>query len=455
MGELVDQLGKHFGTGDERPSEEEMGQELAAPGEDALLPVGIVYSANWKTLESGMDKHAREQVLSLAMSGLPVHLQSTSTQFKLRDELDEEVLSVEYLENVSFSRTAITIRQLVIHNLETFQAHIIPRSARSLGEETINRVCNSTIVYTSWERDRVHPEYLDTLKKVGQLWVPCEANKRAFVSSGMNADRVKVVPYPYNPPDHNIAFPRGGENIPPHRRFYHIGKWEPRKNQHMMIGAFLKAFNPNKDKVSLLLKVSSFKSLSAPYNWADYPNVEESLDFWMRDSDVVKNGWNQHNVDRLIRIITDKVSDADIQKIHKGNNIYVSTSHGEGWDIPAFEAKVSGNRLIHTGFGGSEDYAISEPGRGRFDQDCKFQYSMQPVHSGYLWESDAKWATPDFYDMVEVMRRVQAPRSRVIPRYFNEKFSRAAVGQQMRGHIQELAEELGCWEELSKAGGFG
>jgi len=446
---LINQLRNHVGGAEHAileengqirpPSEEELKHEIAAPGEDATLPLGILYSADWKTYGDGMARHAREQVKALALAGLPIHLQPIGTRLQLRDELKPEVLEVEYLENVTFSRTAITIRHLVMHNPEVLLAHVLPRSVRALNTDYIDRVCRSTIVYTSWERDCAHPQFIEVLKRIGQLWVPCEANKRAFVSSGMPQERVKVVPYPYNPVEHNIAHPRGREELPAGKRFYNIGKWEPRKNQHQLLGSFLKAYTP-KDRASLLIKASGFR-----FAWEDYPTVEESVHFWLSNPVVRGGGWDEQNFKRLVRIIQERVSDADIKEIHRRNNIYVSPSCGEAWDIPAFEAKLAGNRLVHTGFGGSEDYATAE--------DLSFEYSMEPVHRGYRWEPEAKWAHPT--NMSEVLRTATAPDKRICPPDYYSKFSQFAVGLLMRQNVEELARELGCWEELSTVGCFG
>jgi glycosyltransferase involved in cell wall biosynthesis len=301
-------------------------------------------------------------------------------------------------------------------------------------------VTSNTIIYTSWERDKVFPQLIEELKQVAQVWVPCFANKRAFVDSGMPEHKVKVIPYPYDPASCTIAAPRGREEVPPDLRFYHIGKWEPRKNQHQLIGAFLLAFTP-KDRASLLIKTSGFGS-----TWASYPPPEESVKFWLEDAEVQARGWTQKSFDRVVRIITDRISDEDIRRLHETNNIYVSCGHGEAWDIPAFEAKLAGNRLVYMGYGGPEDYADKD--------DVKLMTDMKPVHSQYDWEPDAQWGAVPTEVFAGALRRAKPPELRVCPPSYVRRYSYAAVGQLMQQALKDAVGESRM-QDLRMSGGFG
>ncbi len=425
------------------PSEGELQEGYAAPGDEALLPFGIAYYANWKVPADGISKHAREQVAALAATGLPVGLRSSAPGWLIADELHKDVLSVAYLENVSFSRTLIAIKHIIIQDPETLRRSICP-SFGTLTREQEDLVYRSTIVYTSWERSTVHPEFVEILNRVGKVWVPCTANWTAFVESGVDESKVEVIGYPFdaNSPIGQIAAPRGREEVPAGKRFYNIGKWEPRKNQHMLLGAFLTSFSP-KDKASLLIKTSAFGIA-----WAGYPTPSESVQFWLEDPDVIDMGWDEKSLNRLVRIIFEKVSEADLIEIHRRNNIYVSAASGEAWDIPAFEAKVAGNRLVHIGYGGSEEYADTH-------NDVRVDSKMGNVHSGYLWEQDAQWAVTTVEKLGAAMKRAHPVSRRVLSPNLVQICGRAQVGREMYDSIVDLAKKLGCAKELLGTGGFG
>lgn len=458
MGKLTDQLGGF--AGDERhqlldengevrqgavptPTIQEIEHSYVAPGRKAQLDWSISYHAYWKDEADGMARHAREQIAALVMTGLPVRLQSLGQKMILNEDLAPEVKALSYLEGVSSTSTAISIKQAVFNRPDWLREAICPSGIRnSLSLDVAARVSKSTIIYTSWERDKVHPQFVELLRGVGQVWVPCEANRKAFVLSGLRPDRVKVVPCPYDPANYDIAAPRGSDRVPPGKRFYHIGKWEPRKNQHRLLGAFFLAFTP-KDKASLLIKTSEFG-----HEWSGYPPMEESLRFWLGDPRVQEQGWTEAQADRLVRIIAKKIPLEELKRIHAMNNIYVSSGLGEAWDLPAFDAKMAGNRLVYVGFGGPEDYA--EP------QDVRVDWSeYTTVHPGYLWEPEAQWAKVSVEQLMKGLRAAQPAEERLVPRSYCSKYSRHAVGLLMKRNIQELAEELGCWNQLVAAGGFG
>src|SRR5690606_1153363 len=253
----------------------------------------------------------RAQVRALAMTGMPVQLLAYGQHVMLDDELCDEAKRVSYLAGISCTHTAIAIKQLVPFSPQTLRDTLCPPGIRNyVSSEQVARIFGSTIFYTSWERDRCHPEYVELFNTLGQVWVPCKDNATAFISSGVDPERVKIVPCPYDPEDATIAAPRG-EILPPviskkvrDKRFYNIGKWEPRKNQHQLIGAFLQAHTP-KDRASLLIKTSSFGYGS----WANYPTAEQSVQHWLDDEQVKAQGWTKAHFDRLVRIVEKKISE--------------------------------------------------------------------------------------------------------------------------------------------------
>lgn len=407
--------------------------EYAAPGIPALYPAGIVYSADWKGAADGTAKHAREQVLALAAAGVPVRLETLFSNNVLDVDLSQSARLVQYLEHVTFSRTLLAIRHLVVGGTaEYLKAAICPR-ASSLTPEAAAQVAKSTIIYTPWERDTVAPEIVEVLRGVGQVWVPCIRNFNVFVAAGI--EQTYVVPYPFHSPDHTIAAPRGREESPTGKRFYNIGKWEPRKNHHRLLGGFLLAFQPT-DKASLFIKTSPFGG-----SWQKYPSPEDSIRFWLDEPDVRARGWDSASLDRLVRIVDKKVSDEDIRAIHEKNNIYVSASHGEAWDIPAFEAKCAGNTLVYTDFGGPEDYTDG--------RDVVVLTQPANVHPDYNWEKDAGWGDYSVETLAAAMRAAMPPVTRIVSPRLMRYFSRHVVGEQMKRLIQKLVPQI---EEIGGAG---
>jgi glycosyltransferase involved in cell wall biosynthesis len=445
---LLDEAGALRDAEPKAPSAAELDQHAVAPGRSAVLPVGVMYQGEWRTLADGICKHVREQSRALAMH-LPVTLSAVGPGPLLDHEIDASVIeAVGYLQNVHCSRYPCAVRHIVFLTTEYLRNVVCPGGGRLSGADDEERVWRSTIVYTSWERDRVAQIFVDDLLRLGEVWVPCEANRRAFVSSGMPPAKVRSIPYPYDPSTHlasKIPIPRGNELVPSGRRFYSIGKWEPRKDHHSLIGAFLLAFTP-RDRACLTLKTFGWGQ------WHGHPTPQESAKHWVGDPAVQANGWTRRSINRLVRVIDAELTDEEIAGLHRENNIYISASHGEAWDIPAFDARCAGNSLVYVGYGGAEEYTV--PDGERFVQ---VPYKMGPVHPGYGWEQGAQWADYRLEDLVASLRKARPPERRVHPVDFAGRFGRAAVGAKMARAVLDMLgrHDVGLADELRSAGGFG
>ena len=425
MGELTDQIAKHQapeGTGildggkGRAPTAAELADPVIAPGEPALLPIGIIYQGYWQNFAVGIDRHTRVQVRELSASGLPVALRT------------------------------------IIHNATQLHNLICPPGGRLAGFAAERAVYAATIVYTSWERSTVDKQIVEILERCGQVWVPCNTNADVFISAGIPEEKVRVVPQPYDPARHlpsQIPAPRGSRDVPDGKRFYAIGKWEPRKNYDMLIGAFLKSHFPT-EKASLQIKTHGCGGWDEQNRLGlYYPTPMQSAIDWIKDPAVQALGWTLELFHKRVRILTKQLSDERMNKLHEQNNIYVSPSHGEAWELGAFDAVAAGNSLVHVGYGGSEDYAP--------DGSVRVPYRMTPVHKGYGWEQNAEWASCGEADLQEALRLAKPPERRVHPPYLYDRYGAYAVGQIMRRNVLSLARSLDqrTAEALERAGSFG
>jgi len=452
MSDLVQQLGGFVAPdgildGDGRgrePTPEELERHIVAPGTDAHLPCAIEYQAPWDVLEDGLARHARAQVRALARTGLPVVLRRLSRpKFMMEDDVDARVrASVGYLRDTTAGSVPIAIRQLVIHSATFLENTIAPPGARLSGFDDEIKVYGSTIIYTPWERTTVAPAIVEVLNRCAETWVHGEWVVDIFKRAGVK--RVYAIPVAFDPDTSltsHISAPRGSEKVPSGKRFYAIGKWEPRKNYHALIGAFLQEFSP-KERSSLFIKTYEWGS------WDGYPSVGESIAYWLAQPEVQANGWTAANHTRLLRVLSDKISDVAIAQLHRDNNLYVTCSHGEAWDMPAFEARSAGNRMVYTGWSGPTDFA------GEGDESIWYGLSRaEPVHPGYGWEPEATWASCGVGLIRRALRNAQPPERRVHPPELYPRFGLGPVGAQMAARIQERFPEV--YEKLVKVGGFG
>jgi len=400
-------------------------EDYFGPGDAATYDYGVLYQAEWETPWDATAIAARLHARALAAQGVPVLLKSFSGIIVNDAGIPEPVFApgglpdvvkaeVGTLPDTSIRTLAVLLRHMVVHGQGTLENHLMPRQVVASDPELLlalrRAVYDSTITYTVWERDRVAPGIAAQLARCGQAWVPCHQNAAMLIRSGVPAEKVHVVPHPYEPSD---PICRLVERRPfAERRFYTIGRWEPRKGLHELVGAFLEAFRPG-DDVRLTIKTS-------PGTWRGYPTPEESLAEWLKRYDYWRN---PETMAAHLTVDTRRYPRSKILKLHFDHNLYVSASHGEAWALGAFEAKLAGNRVVHVPYGGTADFC--EP------EDVPVAYGMEKVHPSYGWEPDAEWASVTSEALVRALRKATPPVAFARPAHYERVFGFPAVGRQM------------------------
>ena len=376
------------------------------------VPYGINWRGPWETNAVSFAQVTRRTVRAIESAGMPVFLPANWTRQSVFDsdipdstflELGATVTKstidgqvVRAVDNSPTQRHLDRILVTVSHisaDFKPIHAALFPGNAHILMPGEISAIHPYLIAMTALERDRVDVDTVSMLKRFGQVWVPCERNKAVLQALGVK--NAHVVPHPM--PEARVRalmMAKGRVPLQGHYVFYTIGKWEPRKNQDNLIRGFLRAFSPI-DKAVLLVKTSPFGS------YRNYPaSPVEALQMMLEEPEVKAKGWTAETVQQKVRINLERLTDREIVDMHAMGNCYVNTSHGEAWELSCYDALSAGNHLIHTGWGGSEDYAV-EPMPGLRLWDGK---STEVCHPDYRW-GPSRWAKVDI-GAIELAYRV-------------------------------------------------
>jgi glycosyltransferase involved in cell wall biosynthesis len=430
--------------GDARPpSEQELSDARFAPGTPAEHRFGVLYQGEYETPWDGTAAAVRLHARALASTGIPVRLTSFSyvviNEFGVAEPVHavglppEVEAEVGALRRTSCSAHVPVIRHAVIRSAEHAHAVLVPRGAIAASEDVADviamrkAIAGSTILYTVWERDRIEANMARELGRAGQLWVPCQQNREILIRSGIDPERVHVVPHPYDPED-DICKVASLKEATGARRdwrlFYTIGRWEPRKGYAELIRAFLQAFKPT-DKVMLTIKYSGGQ-------WPGYPTPEEAIKLALAASPA----WSAEKVAERVILLSGRGPRTGIIELHYRNNIYVCSSHGEAWCLPAFEALVSGNALVAVPYGGVVDFM---PPDKQVTLSVVLPSGMELVPESYRWPPGTEWCGFTVDALADALRRATVPARFEIPEHI-QRFEMARVGAQMYDLVMKLAE---------------
>lgn len=297
--------------------------------------------------------------------------------------------------------------------------------------------CGRNVAYffceTSDFRGTAWPRHL---KLMDEVWVPCRHNLAACRESGVDA-ACGVVPVAcdvskfersYEP--HRLRAELGDDFV-----FYTIGEATRRKNLNALAAAFHLEFEPS-EPVSLVVKTS-------------LPGVppDRARGLVRAEFERVKVGLNLYPDPRYYKremVITDRLSDESVRRLHHSCDCYVSPSFGEGWGLPCFDAMGFGKTPIVTAYGAHLEYVTPETGWLVPGNPVPVS-GMQDVH-GDLYTGRQSWCSVDVAALRKAMREAYEDRG------LREKkstsgtrkvyeFDRPKVGGLMRKLLEDGAQE--------------
>lgn len=367
---------------------------------------GVKFVGPWGKKYDGFNEHVRRCAVSLSRAGEEIELIGPEPEEVGDPHLSEaELLSRN---RVTDTRAAVF---MTVFDPQTFKkAMSLPLSCRR-------------VFYTVFERDNLSSEDVEDLLRADQVWVACRDNAAALKTAGFPASKVKVVPCPYFEGDPLLSL-RGSVRRPGPPRFYHIGKWEPRKAQDRIVASFMSAFRPG--EAELYLRCGKFKE--------DSPPAAAVVRLLTGSASASKNGWDKLSIEDVFKsiVVVDRtLSEQELLQLHEKGDVYVSLSRGEGFDMPSFDSKLAGKRLVYTetaakDFAGPDDIVVPRTG-------------TVAAHPTYGW-AGATYGDYRIEDACLALRRAAAEvNNNIAPKPLDlTSWTSTAVGDLMRRNLEEL-----------------
>lgn len=299
---------------------------------------------------TGWGEASRRIIIDMYNSGVDVVLRC----IKLGTKTPELNPVIEKLENKLLNNITHVIQCCLPHHMEWFPG-VVNIGAPFIDTNTLS-----------------HPIWLEKLKSMDYLWL-FDFNDTL---SGLCGNKIRFI----NVPAKNM------QKKPRHKqdscKFYFVGEFNRRKNIAQLIECFHLAFRPE-EPVELTLKLNK-------------PNMDivtltkevESL------ISTVKNNLRLRTNYKPEIVVLGDISDEQVDSIHYQNDVFITTSFGEAWCLPAQDAAVCGNYVLGSKHG--VDFI-------RYPTPCMGHYD---TFDGILTAND--WYTrPDYKNVIDCMRSVK------------------------------------------------
>jgi glycosyltransferase involved in cell wall biosynthesis len=284
-----------------------------------------------------------------------------------------------------------------------------------------------TVNYTMFEATRVPPGWVAANRLLDLLVLPTESSRRAWVASGMPAERIRICPLGINPdlfarPSEPMPLRlANGEPIDRYRvRFLNVSELGPRKNLVGLLRTWLRATGPD-DNALLIVKLGRY----AP-GWLEL--------FRDQIAEVEAQLGKRLEAAAPTHFVYDLFSDAEMPSLYAAATHYISLSHGEGWDQAMVEAAASGLKLIAPDHSAYQTYLDSSVARLVSSHEVPARFEGDPALQTLF--AGANWWAPDEEQAASFIRLAidgQNPdqasaRERVLREFTWEQATRRLIG---------------------------
>ncbi|MBL7998115.1 MAG: glycosyltransferase [Candidatus Kapabacteria bacterium] len=194
------------------------------------------------------------------------------------------------------------------------------------------------IINQPWEFSALRKDFVELFNQADEVWTPSNFCREAYIRSGVDANKVQVIP---NGIDPELFTPAGIiPQLPTTKRFkfLFVGGTIFRKGIDILLEAYVNAFTAQ-DDVTLIIKDmggdSFYKGQTAEHLIAEIrknPNAPEIL------------------------YMDSTLTDEQLAQLYRACDVFVSPYRGEGFSLPTLEAMACGLPVIVTKGGSTDDF---------------------------------------------------------------------------------------------------
>jgi glycosyltransferase involved in cell wall biosynthesis len=204
------------------------------------------------------------------------------------------------------------------------------------------------IGYTMFETDRIDPNWATACNGMDEVWVPTEFNRQTFAASGVDPNKLHVVPLgldiEHYRPDRVRPLQLPGSSA---FNFLAVFEWNKRKGYDVLLRAYAAEFTSD-DDVTLFVRTYGYASAGR------HVQGEQQLrEYFLSQCP---------DPDRAPKIVflLEKIPDEHMPALYAACDAFVLPTRGEGWGLPFMEAMAMAKPTIATGWSAHTAFMTQE-----------------------------------------------------------------------------------------------
>lgn len=344
------------------------------------------------------------------------------TRFALRSLRDHQDKFDIYLINISWGKTGHIIEE---NEESSWFYELIAKTQNSIKNGTkfdislqvtipneFEKIAPVNIGYTAGiETTKVSPQWIEKAKLMDKILVVSEHSKIVYDSTeykAQNSQTGEIIDFCNTTPIEVVHFPVKNcktedinLDIQTDFNFLSVAQWGPRKNIETTISAFLEEFKDDPN-IGLILKVNIAKNSIS--------------DRFMCEKKISNLKAAHRDAKCKVYLLHGNMSDGEMKSLYTHPKIkaIVSTTHGEGFGLPLFEAASNALPVIAPKWSGHVDFLLApvkEDGRTKMKNHfSSIDYDLAQVGKDSVWEGviqpDSMWCYVKKTSTMSTMRNV-------------------------------------------------
>jgi hypothetical protein len=249
------------------------------------------------------------------------------------------------------------------------------------------------------ETTKMAGEWIEKCNLMDKIIVPSEFARYAFDNTSYDAQNqqtgevikgfknetpIEVIPYPTKEIE---ADPDFSLDLTTDFNFLAVAQWGPRKNLENLIKWFIEE-NFDRENVGLILKTNRAK------------NCEIDRDHCVSRFEPLLSHEDYKDRKCKIYLLHGYMTEEEMAALyrHDGVKAFITTTHGEGFGLPLFDAAQAGLPIIAPAWSGHTDFlTMPVDGKNKFIPQ-KIDFDIKPIQKESVWDkvlvADSMWCYP-------------------------------------------------------------